>query len=237
MLRNRHCCIAAALFATACSTQAASQTDVSVTGALVPLPCDVSLSGGNNFDFGTMHTDELVEEGYITELTSSKTLTVNCPAPTSITLGFPIDNNARLKKHGLAGDKETGSLNWVHLNKASGHNAQVCDRSMMPEMGPLVDDGDGTLRQGGETFYRLRLGRWTSYNCPADSFFNGPGGTDQDGTVEGTYMSPKLRGGTGFVKRMEMPLNLRAYIEPRENLEMTGAIHLEGSASVVIIYL
>lgn len=202
---------------------AASQADLTVMGSIAPAPCTVVIAGGKDFRFGTMMADELNSDAP-THLLLSKTVSIECPAPTGLWVAFPFDNGGQLKPH--AGGTATGSLAW--WSPSTNQPPPEACSSYVPEAEiNKVDMGDGNFMPLAK-FIRMFRGKIFQLSCPDNSTFVAP--SDANGAEDGHYI------GHPVVKRMQIPRHLRMSINPRDDLDTAGAIQLEGAATVVVNY-
>lgn len=203
---------------------AASQADLTVMGSVAPAPCTVVIAGGKDYRFGTMMADELNSDAP-THRDLSKTISIECPAPTGLWVAFPFDNGGQLKPH--AGGTATGSLAWWKPSTNEALPDGGCDPVLPDAEQTKVDVGDGNL-MGLDKFVRIFRGRVFPLSCPVTSFSEYV--SDGNGAEDGFYL------GHPAVKRMQIPRHLRMSINPRDDLDTAGAIQLEGAATVVVNY-
>lgn len=217
--------IATALLATLTSPVfAASEANINVVGSIAPSTCSVVVPDGAAFKFGSIHSDEL-NSNDSTHLLRAKTIRIVCPAPTKLLVAFPFDNGGQLAPH--ASGKDTGVLAWW-LPSANNAVAAGCGIGLQDNELIKVDAGDGNLI-AILSFIRIHRGRQIPQSCPAGSSYEGGG--LYNGAEDGYYIYHPT------VKEMHIPRHLRMSINPRDELDTSGVIRLEGSASVVVRYL
>lgn len=212
--------ISAAILTTLAST-AGNAANLNVLGSVSANPCTVTIAGGNKFNFGTIKTEDL-NPTEPTHFNLSKVIRVNCPAPIGLFVSFPFDNNGELLAHGAG--HPTGKLDWW-----SEYQFGVCLADLPEEERVTVDDGDGTNK-----FNRFMAIIENGHvpvvaACNIGYFPNliSKGGIGEDGR----YIGSRL------VKTMNIPRTLRMTINPRNELDTSGAIQLRGGAVVMINYL
>lgn len=206
---------------TTLASTAGNAADLNLIGSVSLNPCTVTIPGGNKFNFGTIKTEDLHPTEQ-THFTLSKEIRVNCPSPSGFWVAFPFDNGGELQTHGNG--RATGRLDWW-----STYDFEKClTEAEFPENQRVnIDEGDGIMKSN-VMFARLYKSAIRMQSC-ANAYPNLK--SVGNGAEDGFYI------GSPAAKTMLIPRTLRMSINPRDNLDISGAIQLRGGAVVIINYM
>ncbi|NIG21012.1 DUF1120 domain-containing protein [Pantoea sp. Al-1710] len=222
----------AVMATTALNVQAASNVDVKVIGRIDPGTCTPTLSGGGVVDYGTMSPADLNATGYTLLANHQLDLAINCTAPTKVAV---VAINGR--PNTAAG-----------VTEGSGQNAGNAPAGTTG--GGVVGLGlQGTTKIGG---YTLTLDT-TSFTADGNSVAtlnkrtNDPTTgtwTVANGTMwhVGTVKSYNTWGTAGTTtpaafKDYNGKMNVRAYLNQKSAFDLTNTVHLDGLATLELVYL
>ncbi len=201
------------LTGTAC---AASSTDLTVSGQVTPLACTPSVSSGGLVDYGKISQQDLnVDRG--TRLPLKQLLvTINCDGLSrfALRMGDNRDGTATVNSEVYYGLGRDGSGNRIGLYSISFDPAQTAVDAM-----PQVFGTESTT--GG-------LGWRTANRNPMDIGARSyVGFTD----IEGSTAGPAA------IRTLSSTVTVHTIIAAKQNLDLSRDIHIDGSATLEVVYL
>lgn len=194
---------------------AANSVDLRVTGTITPAACNISMTGGGDFDLGSIPAQDLNQTTETRKDVTGKTLNINCSGPTLV--GFTLHDNRP--------DSVPGPNRGLGLGFDSSGN-QI-GRWSLNLRTPLTVDGSAALvtrsDDNGATWYAVDNTAWPintdTYNALA-SF-----------AIIGTGDSPSP------IVNASAAAYINAYINPSNNLNTSEEIIVDGSATIELVYL
>ncbi len=201
------------LTGTAC---AASSTDLTVSGTVTPLACTPSVSSGGLVDYGKISQQDLnVDRG--TRLPLKQLLvTINCDGLSrfALRMGDNRDGTATVNSEVYYGLGLDGSGNRIGLYSISFDPAQTAVDAM-----PQVFGTESTT--GG-------LGWRTANRNPMDIGARSyVGFTDIEGSTAGPVA----------IRTLSSTVTVHTIIAAKQNLDLSRDIHIDGSATLEVVYL
>lgn len=212
------------------AAMAANSVDLRVTGTITPEACDVSLSGGGNFDVGTISSTSLKQTQYTilgqTISIAPQNLDIVCTGPTQVAFKV-IDNrsssvilpsyassDASRYAMGLGFDAANNPIGYYDLNIIIGQSGAD---GIVGEVKTSTDGGTtwGPYRNGAQS-----LASYSVY--PEIYAIDGPG-------TAGTPPNP--------ITSAWGRLQVNPSIQPTNNLDTSQDINLDGSATIELVYL
>ncbi|NWF12700.1 DUF1120 domain-containing protein [Pseudomonas reactans] len=201
------------LTGTAC---AASSTDLTVSGKVTPLACTPSVSSGGLVDYGKISQQDLnVDRG--TRLPLKQLLvTINCDGLSrfALRMGDNRDGTATVNSEIYYGLGLDGSGNRIGLYSISFDPTQTAVDAM-----PQVFGTESTT--GG-------LGWRTANRNPMDIGARSyVGFTDIEGSTAGPVA----------IRTLSSTVTVHTIIAAKQNLDLSRDIHIDGSATLEVVYL
>ena len=207
--------ILTAALLTSFGTQAADNTEVKAWGVIRPAACIPTIAGGGVVDYGTIPAKSLTA-GALTSLPDRQVeLLITCDSDMS--LGITSFDNRANSQIDLPVDRSgiNFGLGLVKDKKVGSYTIAITDGSSL----------DGVTQP---SVYFKRTNEDTWLNSGVNFLLNGPGLLYSIGSK---FRTP----GTG--KQWNIKLKIAAKINTPENLDMTGDVPLDGSASIEVKYL
>jgi len=208
---NKHLSIltTALLLSGTSSAFAASSTDLTVKGTIIPVACTPSLSGSGIVDHGKMSAKDLRPDNYTNLAPVTLQMVVNCDAPILFAL-TPIDNRAGT---GTAGNYF--GLGLTHKNEKLGYFRVVPRKVIADNVAARAilsrDGGQTWLTEGSQQFW----------------------GTDNIWAVAATSDTST----PVAIKDLTLDLEVRTGIAAAKSLTLTDEVQIDGFATLEVKYL
>ncbi|CAI1827695.1 DUF1120 domain-containing protein [Serratia quinivorans] len=228
--------LAAGAVICASSAFAADSVDLKVIGTITPVACIPTLSGGGTVDYGTIKSDTLKADDYTMLPIKSLDFSITC------------DGNAKVAVRAFSGRLGTAVGTAEAPNGAAKPPVGVTLFGKDSATSTLRAFGlglDGTKKIGGYSM-RLQLVGSKADGVVVDNIYRyGPTGTwakVANGilvTLEDTQISPAATGTLTPLafKTLASSLDVQAFINKASELDITKPIHLDGLATLELIYL
>ncbi|AKZ63409.1 hypothetical protein F506_12665 [Herbaspirillum hiltneri N3] len=203
-------CTLAASLLFSFSAQAAETAEMKVKGSILPPACTPTFAGGNTVDYETIPAKSLKSREYAKLETRSIPFTVTCNA--KMRIGIAVTDNRATSRI------DSGSFSSAHsfgLGSVDGKNVGNYVLALGPDV--KVDGNNSQL-----VFFDTQGTGVSNFGSLIMSVHN---------TARFIYTALTA----GQVWTFDM--NLTAYLNKRENLNLTGSIPLDGSATIEVKYL
>lgn len=203
------------------AANASQSSDMSVTAKVLPSSCNVIIANGGTFNYGDILSSSLANSGETIVADTSKTtdLSVLCSSSTRVAIKM-TDNRA-----GTAVGSDV--LPFPRNQFGLGH--------------------DAAGNKVGTSYLYMSYLRCDQYNCSFEqSTDNGltwrsdPDGYYDMSHVPGHLVSFHYNAGVGYpsaVSRVEAQLHNYIVIAPKSDLDLSHAVHVDGSATLELVYL
>jgi type 1 fimbria pilin len=215
--------LATALLALAApAAYAQSTANLSVTGTITPASCVPAFSSGGTVDFGSIPAQDLTTSGHKALTVQNVTMTINCTAATRFALRA-LDNRASSVNAPAAvvatqafGLGQTSALENIGAWTASIKPATSLIDAVAP-FTTITSDAGAT---------------WSSSSNAVTAIRNTTG-TEMVGLAAATGVTT----GSEPVTVASLDLEIAAWIAPPQQLTLTAAETLDGSATFEVVYL
>ena len=222
--------IAAALAVSASQAMAAGDSlDVKVIGQIVPSACNVAVSGGAVFDYGTIKAETLATDDYTMLGVKTADLSVTCEAPTKVALivtDMRADSVVAIAGKKWAANGGTVDTSGSKLGLGNANGAHIGAWGMWMEPTTVKADGNTVIPIATST--PLISADWQTPT--SGTFWLAQTGTYRSWAAPGTLTPVALTTLTGT-------LSVQAAINKGSELDLTQSIKLDGLANIQIYYI
>jgi len=211
-------CTLAAFLLFSFSAQAAETAEMKVKGTIRPPACIPAFAGGDTVDYGVIQAKSLKANTFTQLETRRVPFTVTCNAKMQIAI-TATDNRASSRVYGV------GNLPNMHvfgLGSVNGKNVGGYTLYLGTNM-----NVDG---------YKQAINKYRS-NTPGASWGSRPGGDARFDNNAGYLFSLGDESNMATGKVWSFDIQVITWLNKPENLDLTGSIPLDGSATIEVKYL
>jgi len=220
----------AMLAITSTSAWAATSADLAVAGTIAPIACTPTFSAGGKIDYGTIATADVSLADYTTLAAKQLELAITCAAPAKIAFRIVAGRPGTV----VASGPENGGFAVAPVPlvgavpQSSAATGLGLDGKGNKIGGMAMDIKPGNTTVDGATNFDLIVGRPGAYKKKPQTEALRP---DTYTVAKETTLNPEAF--TTLVSQMDV----QAYINKGSELDLTGAISLDGLVTFELNYL
>ncbi|WP_050478106.1 DUF1120 domain-containing protein [Herbaspirillum rhizosphaerae] len=204
---------------------AATTTELKVTGVIRPAACTPSFTGGGTVDFGVIPPNTLSDTAATPLAGKHIPFTITCDASTKVAIRA-LDNRKTSIAPGVAavlpttpGDNLAFGLGTVAGKKVGAYIIRISTTALLADGAAPSILSDNTSNAGV----------WANSGSTVSYFAN-------DGSLRKSF-APLGTTAPGSYKSVSGNLYIHPVIDKKANLDLTGDVPLDGSATIEVQYL